>query len=497
MQQNSSPVSLEKTPEPAIDETIPDNIAEEYDDDATVFIPVNAQQENPKPAPQAAPVSEPAPQAAKPAKKAKKSKARSPKSKELIRKNVTSTIVYIVSAAIVAGIGIFALPKFVIPFVNEKVAEKMLDDGKAANALNLYRITQNTDAIGNAKLTIAKDALESENYAYAAAIFSELESMDFDTDDDLTSYIDEAFGGRCRALINGGKYNLAAADATQISDELLSASVANDTLISRAKVLSSEGKTVEAYEMVTAVNTSAAYDSEAYNVIAYNYAVSLYNEMNFEKAYNILTKATDDASVELRNSSAYHFANELLKNKDYEKAAEMFENANGYSDSDAKIKECNYQLGLINYNKGNYDAALGYFEKANGYKESASYISKIEEKVAYTGWEIDAYTSNYYNPVTNLPGSETTLISAYDEFVYSFTLSNANNNTNGVTIKITITTPDYQTASETFYNVYNGDSYCYSAYYEYPEFGATGTATFTATLVETGEVLDVTSFTIY
>ena len=105
--------------------------------------------------------------------------------------------------------------------------------------------------------------------------------------------------------------------------------------------------------------------------------------MKFAEAYEILANATDEASVELRCSSAYDMANDYLKAKNYEKAIEMYKKAEGFSDSADRLKQCSYQLGLRYYNLNKLDTAIEYFTAADGYKEAASYIKKIEEKKAY------------------------------------------------------------------------------------------------------------------
>ena len=415
-----------------------------------------------------------------------------PKKKSLAKKNLTAVVTYIISAAVIAGIGLFAAPKLFRSAI-ENAAEKSAPE----TALTLYKAAENDTAVANAKFAIAKNALESENYAYAAALFAELKSEDYAADTDLTSYIDEAFGGRCRVLINGGKYNLAEADSTQVSDALLRASIANDTLVSRAKLLSADGKNSEAYKMVSLVNTSAAYDSNSYNIIVYNYAVEFYNQMMFAETYEILANATDEASVELRCSAAYHLADNYLQDKNYEKAIEMYENAEGYGNSADKLRQCNYQLGLIYYNQSKLEEALECFTAADGFKDSASYIKEIEEKKAYTGWKVEGFSTDYVNTITGRPNPEKTRIAASDDFIYYFTVTNENNNTNGITINVQITTPDGQTASETITDIHNGDVSCYSAGYEFPQYGALGRAYFTVTLVETGEVLDICYFEIY
>ena len=364
-------------------------------------------------------------------------------------------------------------------------------------ALTFYKASENSQAVSDTKFMLAKNALEAENYAYAAALFAELDNEEYETQENLVSYVDEAFSGRCRELINGGKYNLAAADSTQVTDPLLRAGIVNDTLISTAKILSSEGKTVEAYEMVSGVNTSAAYDTESYDIIVYNYAVTFYNEMKFRETYEILANADDAASVELRSASAYYMANDYLKNKEYERAIEMYEKAEGFSDAAERLKQCSYQLGLRYYNLNKLDTALEYFTKADGYKEASSYIAKIEEKKAYMGWKIEGFTTDYVNTLTGRPNPEKKRIASTDPFIYYFSVENENNNTNGITLNIKITTPDGLTADETFTNVKNGDVSCYIAGYELPQYGALGQAYFTVTLVETGEVLDTCYFDIY
>ena len=411
----------------------------------------------------------------------------------LARKNLKATIAYIVSAAIVAGIGLFAVPKLVFHSEFEKAAEASTPEA----ALTLYKASDNSKAVSDTKFALAKAALDREDYAYAAALFAELENEGYETEDDLKAYIDEAFGGRCRILIGGGKYNIAAADSTQVSDPILRASIVNDTLVSMAKILSAEGKNAEAYEMVARVNTSAAYDSESYGIIIYNYAADFYNEMKFAETYEILADVDNEACNELRRASAYYMANDYLKDKHYEKAIEMYEKAEGFSDSSVRLKQCNYQLGLRYYNMNELDTALEYFTAADGYNESASYIKKIEDKMAYIGWKVDGFTTDYINTITGRPNPEKARIASTDPFIYYFTITNTNNNTNGITVNVKVTTPDGQTADETYLDVKNGDINCYITGYELPQYGALGRAYFTVTLVETGEVLDTCYFEIY
>ncbi len=414
-------------------------------------------------------------------------------SKSLAKKNVKVIAVYLISAAIVAGLGFFGVPKYIFHSAFETTAENSTSE----KALTFYRILGNSQAVSDTKFQLAKNALENDDYAYAAAVFSELAHDGYETEENLVSYIDEAFGGRCRILVNGGKYDLAAADSTQISDPLLRTSIINDTLVSKAKILSADGKSAEAYEMVAGVNTSAAYDSESYNIIVYNYAVGFYNEMKFAETIDILENATDDASVELLRSSAYYMANDFLKEKNYERAIEMYEKAEDYSDSAERLRQCNYQLGLRYYNLNKPDTALEYFTASDGYKEAASYIKKIEEKKAYMGWAVDGFTTDYVNTLTGRPNPEKERIAASDPFIYYFTLTNENNNTNGISINVKITTPDGNTADETFENVKNGDVNCYISGYEFSQYGALGRAYFTVTIVETGEILDTCYFEIY
>ena len=415
------------------------------------------------------------------------------KSNGTAKKNIVSSVVFVVSAALVAGLGIFVVPKIIYNPVFEKVVTSNSDKA----FMTFHKAANRSSDADDIKFTIAKKALDDGDFAYAAALFAELNNQDYDTKEDLKAYVDEAFSGRCRVLLNGGKYLLAMADSTQISDKTLRAGINNDTIISKAKILSAEGKAVEAYETLVGIDMSAAYDSEAYNIIVYNYAVGFYNNSQFDKAYDILKNSTDEASVELCCASAYYMANDYLSAKKYDKALEMYIKADNYSDAKERVKQCNYHLGVKYYNMDRYDTALEYFTAADGYNDTSSYMKKIEEKTAYTGWKVDGYTTNYIDTLTGKPNPAKTRISASDYFIYYFTTTNINDNTNGVDITVKITTPDGQTASDTFTNVRNGDVNCYISQYEYPIYGSRGTAEFTVTLAETGEVLDTCYFEIY
>ena len=415
------------------------------------------------------------------------------KNNSVAKKNTVSSIVFVASAALVAVLGIFVVPKLIYNPMFEKVVTSNSDKAFMA----FHKAADRSSDADDVKFTIAKNALDDGDFAYAAALFAELDSQDYDTKEDLNAYIDEAFSGRCRVLLNGGKYLLAMADSTQISDKTLRAGINNDTILSKAKILSSEGKTVEAYETLAGINMSAACDSETYNIIVYNYAVSFYNNSQFDKAYDLLKNSTDEASIELCRASAYYMANDYLSSKNYDKALEMYIKAEDYSDAKERVKQCNYHLGVKYYNMDRYDTALEYFTAADGYNDTSSYLKKIEEEMAYTGWKVDGYTTNYIDTLTGKPNPAKTRISASDYFIYYFTTTNINDNTNGVDITVKITTPDGQTASDTFTNVRNGDVNCYISQYEYPMYGSRGTAEFTVTLTETGEVLDTCYFEIY
>ena len=429
--------------------------------------------------------------------------APAPKKHTLLKKNLKAIAVYIVSAAVTAALGAFVIPKAVFPKLAEKAADSMYANGKYDNAELLYKINGSKDAVSDVKFANAEALLEAEDYVRAAALYSELENAEYDGAD-LTGKLDEALGGRCRTLINQGKYTVAAAVSTQISESFLAAGIINDALVSQAKIKSAEGLNLEAYELVRNVNTQAAYDSDAYDAIVYNYGAELYNSKNFADALTVLQDAKSDAAKELFSASAYYLANEYAEDKNYSEAAAYYEKAGDFLSAAEKAKECYYQLGVSEYSAENYQQALEYFEKIGDYKDSKEYCEKIADEnsnssviVSKDGWYLDAFVCGYVDPYTYEAGPETDRISKYGEFDLVYTLKSVKNTPEYITLEVTIVSPAGTTLTDTAYYMYADDWYYSSFSFEEPETATVGTAYFTVKILETDEIIGTYYFEIY
>lgn len=77
----------------------------------------------------------------------------------------------------------------------------------------------------------------------------------------------------------------------------------------------------------------------------------------------------------------YNVATDYMSNKQYVEAINIFVDINEYNDSQAKIFECNYQLGMLKYDSKNYPAAIDYFEKSSGYANSLDMITSSQNEI--------------------------------------------------------------------------------------------------------------------
>lgn len=114
----------------------------------------------------------------------------------------------------------------------------------------------------------------------------------------------------------------------------------------------------------------------------YKYAVNLYNDEEYEKAYGIFTKLNNFGDSSKYKSycnkyiqeNKYEEAIELYENGDYRKAYEIFISIKDYEDSEEKAKEI-YE----DYCSEIYDEALEEFENKN-YKKVVKMLSPIKDK---------------------------------------------------------------------------------------------------------------------
>lgn len=123
----------------------------------------------------------------------------------------------------------------------------------------------------------------------------------------------------------------------------------------------------------------------------------------------------------------YQKANELLKNKEYQKSIEIFTQvANyklitgvaSYKDSEEMIKECKYQIAIGYDEKENYADALKVFEEIFDYKDSAEKINQIHYKLGKRSFDTRLYEDaiKHLSACNNIEDSASVLKEAYYKF---------------------------------------------------------------------------------
>lgn len=73
----------------------------------------------------------------------------------------------------------------------------------------------------------------------------------------------------------------------------------------------------------------------------------------------------------------YNEAVELMSAGKYEQAIQVFQELDGYRDSDTQIKECKYSMAVQYMERGEDERAIAMFEQISGYRDSDHLIGKI------------------------------------------------------------------------------------------------------------------------
>lgn len=84
-------------------------------------------------------------------------------------------------------------------------------------------------------------------------------------------------------------------------------------------------------------------------------------------------------------NSKYSKALSLMENGEYAEAMTIFENLDGYQDSNTKIAECNiaieYENAVALMNRGAYEEAILVFETLDGYADSVAKIAECNSRI--------------------------------------------------------------------------------------------------------------------
>ena len=138
------------------------------------------------------------------------------------------------------------------------------------------------------------------------------------------------------------------------------------------------------------------------NEVTYQDAMDEFDDGNYEKAIELFGSLPSDYNdtAEMIKESKYQHALTLMKENDAEKINEakmIFEELNGYEDSDYQRKECIYKLGEISLENEEFEEAKELFESISGHEDADDKAKLCEYKYA-----IELYTSGEYEKAEGL-----------------------------------------------------------------------------------------------
>lgn len=146
------------------------------------------------------------------------------------------------------------------------------------------------------------------------------------------------------------------------------------------------------------INRSGDYLPEAVdeNEVTYQDAMDEFDDGNYEKAIELFSSLPPDYkdTDEMIKESKYQQALTLMKENDADKltdAKTIFEDLNGYEDSDYQRKECIYKLAEIALEKEDYEEAKNLFESISGHEDSDDRAKYCEYRYAVKLYNSEEY----------------------------------------------------------------------------------------------------------
>ena len=235
---------------------------------------------------------------------------------------------------------------------------------------------------------------EQKNYEPAVEAYALLVGRGYPK---AESALQETAYDYANALMSNGQY----ADASNVINERLSGYKDSAELLNECSyqlALKTEaGGAQNAQAAYDAFKALDAYKDSAKHAAAYetkyNDAVSKEKAGEFDAAIALFTELgtfsnSTEWITETQNAKAYTAAVLLMASEKYEEAITAFNALNGYSDSTAKIDECNtailereYQKALKLMTDEKYEDAIQAFESLNGYSDSATKISECKTAI--------------------------------------------------------------------------------------------------------------------
>ncbi len=118
----------------------------------------------------------------------------------------------------------------------------------------------------------------------------------------------------------------------------------------------------------------------------YNKAIELMNNGQYSEAITVFENLNGykDSNEQITSCQTaikdidYDAACKLMNNAQYDEAITAFKKLNGYKDSETQALECKYELAVSYKNQEQYDEAITAFKNLNGYKDSDEQINNCQ-----------------------------------------------------------------------------------------------------------------------
>lgn len=367
----------------------------------------------------------------------------------------------IIIATIAVGI---TVNEYVIPDIKYNNACALMREGRYEEAIKKFELLEDSDKIKSCKYNCGVSLMDSEKYAQAVAVFTQLGSYK-----DSGEKVKECKYKQGVSLINSGKYEEA----------------------------------IDVLKSIYGYNDSADKVKECY----YNYAIALMKAKDYQNAI----RAFDSASLnykdsrKLKSQCYIEGAEQYYKNKEYYSAITWYENADEYDDQSSFYLDSCYCFAKEKLNSGYYEAAIEFFTKAQGYKDAAWQISDAKYRyVLANKINSDKKTFEYLNDLKKLKYKDcasiyenlyswkatiifntkkddttnVTAISKYDPIYCHITVTGGEPD-EITTIDYSIVKPDGSHSKDSFSFTWKDGSRGYFYYenglYKNPVYGSTGT----------------------
>lgn len=126
-------------------------------------------------------------------------------------------------------------------------------------------------------------------------------------------------------------------------------------------------------------------------IFEYNKGMTAYNNGDYEEAYLYFKDLDYKDSDVMGNKCIYSQAEELLHDKRYDEAADLFRSIPDYRDASNMALKCVYSNATDKLNSGNYEKAKEIFETIPNYADSKDMILECDYKKAEDALNVGKY----------------------------------------------------------------------------------------------------------